>query len=93
MELAPHDLSVYRWGLELYQPKWLNRPQQLVEVVRKAAEAGQPWNFPAREEIAFQACVIANRTGQAGLIAAARPLIRSGAEQRELEADLRTQGG
>lgn len=39
LRLDPTDDDTIFWGLQMYQPKWLSRPDELVRVARVAAEA------------------------------------------------------
>lgn len=43
VKLAPDDLGIYAWGLEMYQPKWFGDRSQLLEVARRAAAAPHPY--------------------------------------------------
>ena len=87
-ELDPGYLPAYRWGLELYQSKWLNDEQKLAWVVRKASEAGNQWNFASRLEIACKTNVIADQIRQTHLAELAQPLLRTDQERKELQANL-----
>lgn len=40
--LAPEDLDVYSWGLQMYQPKWFDRPDRLRETERQVLERSWP---------------------------------------------------
>jgi tetratricopeptide (TPR) repeat protein len=88
LELDPGYLPAYRWGLELYQPKWLNDREKLAGVVRKAVEAGSQWNSASRLEIACNANVIADQIRQTRLAELAQPLVRTDQERKELQASL-----
>ena len=88
LALDPGYLPAYRWGLELYQPKWLNDEQKLAWVVRKASEAGNQWNFASRLEIACKTNVIADQIRQTHLAELAQPLLRTDQERKDLQANL-----
>ncbi len=46
IKLAPTDLALYNWGLEIYQPKWYDNPQKLADVAHMAAAQhySDPWS-------------------------------------------------
>jgi tetratricopeptide (TPR) repeat protein len=88
VDLDPGFQPTYRWGLELYQPKWLNDPEKLEWVVRKAGEASKPWNATARLEIAFHSHVIGEHIGHEKLASLAKPLLRTQSDRAELQAAL-----
>jgi tetratricopeptide (TPR) repeat protein len=40
--------DVYRWGLQMYQPKWSGDHKKLLQIARLAVQHGDPDDFPAR---------------------------------------------
>jgi hypothetical protein len=44
LSLSRGDPSVIRWGLQLYQPKWLGDRKELERVARTAASAAGGWS-------------------------------------------------
>lgn len=78
LALAPADRFVLGWGLEIYQPKWLDMPEKLVSVANKLVEAAQKWEDEDRMFYAI-------RLDRIGLTAHANRLIRTDAERKQLE--------
>lgn len=37
IQLDPQNVEAYRWGLQMYQPKWSNAPEDLAEMIQKSA--------------------------------------------------------
>jgi tetratricopeptide (TPR) repeat protein len=85
LELDPYRQGTYRWGLQLYQPKWLNDRAKLVQVAQRAIKAnGHEWNYPSRLEIAFNIHC-------AGLPELAPAMLWTPQERAELQAAIRRQ--
>jgi hypothetical protein len=52
LALAPHRYEALAWGLQLYQPKWLDDRAKLEKVAHAAAVAAKSWNTPMRRGMA-----------------------------------------
>jgi len=85
LALDPGCEPTYEWGLQLYQPKWLNDEDSLAQVVRTAAAAGKHWPYVSRFEIAWEAIIIGDQIHRPGLGHLAKPLLQTDAERAELQ--------
>jgi tetratricopeptide (TPR) repeat protein len=78
----PEEPAVYRWGLQLYHPKWYEDPAKAARVARRAAEAaaagGRSWSPAERIEVAAYAYLV-------GFPEVAEGIVRTADERRTLK--------
>jgi hypothetical protein len=78
ISLTPRAYPVLWWGLEMYQPKWLDQPEKLKVVADLAVEAAGDFDSGRRLELA-------KSMQHGGLQAQAEKMLRTDAEREALK--------
>lgn len=81
LECDSGNSELYRWGIQLYQPKWNDNPEKLARIGRQAVAAAETWSPRRRLEIAVN-------LHHAGLEDLARQVLRTDEERAALKRHL-----